>query len=229
MAVFPDTADDNLFLGDKHIKVTGNYILDATGQILLNGVVPGSGGGGSVSYPLLGQQLALPGTGISSTLSSFFPAANALYYFPFIVEIAVTTSRTQMEVVSGAGAFTARTGVFRIGSDMQPGDLVVDAGTISLATIGTKTSTFSTITLVPGIYLIAFICDSAAPEMRTYRYSVPKLGITNWGGFSQHTRAWIKTGQSTAAFPSNGTDWDTTLLGSAGFECMVVLGDVHPA
>lgn len=58
---------------------------------------------------------------------------------------------------AGSAGQILRIGLYRVGSDGNPAGLIVESGSIDIASTGVKTSTFTAFVLPPGHYWIAFL------------------------------------------------------------------------
>lgn len=96
--------------------------------------------------------------------SSFTVAADRMYFIPFEVRSRETWTRIGVEVTTLSSG-DARLGIFECDmSTGEPGDLVLDAGTVSTSTTGIKEITISQ-SLDVGFYFLAVVFD-ATPGMR---------------------------------------------------------------
>lgn len=99
-----------------------------------------------------GYATGVLGTSIANT-------NNDLYGFPFVVYHETTFDRITVNCTTAdAGGGVIRLGVYHAQLDGTPGDLVFDAGTVSLTTTGQKDITISQ-TLAPGAYWLAAVCE----------------------------------------------------------------------
>ena len=99
--------------------------------------------------------------------------ANNLYAVPFLVQRTTTWDRIALQVTTGGIATTtARLGIYNDGTNLYPGTLVVDAGTVAVDSTGVKAATISQ-QLQPGLYWLAFVSDGAPVIRRT--------GTVPWG------------------------------------------------
>ena len=103
-----------------------------------------------------------------------------LYFLPIIVPSKYTYTGILCNVASALAGITGRMGVYAW-SGGGPGALLLDAGTVSLATTGAKEIVIS-LTLDAGWYFLAFTADGVA-TMRTVDAAtaagVPLGGVTN--------------------------------------------------
>ena len=90
-------------------------------------------------------------------------AANRLYAVPFLVGRALTVDRIAIFLVTaGAAGKKARLGIYKDGTNMYPGTLVLDAGTVDVDGAG---STLLAITisqaLTKGLHWLVLVSDGA--------------------------------------------------------------------
>ena len=110
-------------------------------------------------------------TNLSATLAI---TANELYGVPLVVARNITVDRIAFEVTgAGAGGTTARMGIYNNGTNLYPGTLLLDAGTVSVASTGIKAITIAQ-ALPKGIYFLALVSDGT-PTIR----AVNQSGSTN--------------------------------------------------
>jgi hypothetical protein len=83
---------------------------------------------------------------------------------PIHVSMRATINTIICECTTGVASVVARLGLYRIGADGLPSSLVIDAGTVSLATTGLKSLTFTAITLEPGLYFPVMQCTGGAAD-----------------------------------------------------------------
>ena len=106
--------------------------------------------------------------------------ANRLYATPFWVARAMTVDRIAIEVATaGAAGEAARLGIYKDGTNLYPGDLVVDAGTVAVDSTGIKTVTISE-ALTKGLYWVAVVSDGT-PGIRAWPLCCPWLGLKATG------------------------------------------------
>lgn len=155
----------------------------------------------------------LPGIGLFQS-STEAHSSNVLFFFPIVVSTTITLDRIASEVTgAGSGGATARLGIYEADIDWQPGDLVVDAGTIAIDTTGLKAITISEV-LTEGRYLLAYVGDATA-TLREIRGTFLGHGI-NAGSASTIITGLRITGQGAehTAFSDPGVLW-TIIDGSA--------------
>ncbi len=112
------------------------------------------------------------GTGIALT-------ADTLYSVPLIVARAITVDRIACEVTTaGAASTAARLGIYNNGTNLHPGALLLDAGTVAVDSTGVKAITINQ-ALSKGIYHLAIISDGApsARGILPEKSPLPILGI----------------------------------------------------
>lgn len=177
-----------------------------------------------VGYDGVNARYAIPGAAFDSVTTAS-PSANNIRYFPIYIENACTFDQLTFEVTAAAVAgSSARLGIYKADSDLQPTSLVVDAGTVAIDTTGVKTVSIST-TLDPGFYLQC-MHQSGAPTLRVFRGSAEYSGFLQAMGTSPFYNAFQKSQTYNAAtpLPSTGTTWDTQGGSSAtGFNYYILM------
>lgn len=106
--------------------------------------------------------------------------ADRLYAKPFIVVRDMTFDRIAIDVTALDAGKNARLGIYNLGTNLYPGTLLLDAGTVSVATTGVKSITISQ-ALTKGIYFVAMVTDGT-PNVRgtVYHIQIPNiLGLNN--------------------------------------------------
>ena len=92
----------------------------------------------------------------SATAST--PDADKLWLIPFPVIRNLTIDRLAIDVTVAAAGKIARLGIYEDGTDLYPGALVLDAGTVSVAAVGVVAATVNQ-SLTKGLYWLAFVSD----------------------------------------------------------------------
>lgn len=155
--------------------------------------------------------LTIPGVDGLSLSGTFGIAANTLYHECIYVSTNITVDQILIEVTTLAAGASARLGIYTADRDWQPVSLVLDAGTVSVASIGVKSIAINQV-LPAGKYLLVMVSDGA-PSLRRWagsqRYSgwLTTLGAAGW--ISLLTRAFTY-----ATLPDPPSDWDTATGGS---------------
>lgn len=172
--------------------------------------------GGTVYYTIPGVTLSLT----NATINFF--AAGTLYYSPFFVEAPLTADQLAFEVVTADAAGNVRVGIYTATTDLQPRSLVVDSGSISVASTGVKTYTPGTPVGLPrGRYLAVVQSDGTTVTLRQFDAMGTQALATGMGG-SNNIRRFSKT-STYGALPASGTAWDTANASGAGFSHWVFL------
>jgi hypothetical protein len=107
------------------------------------------------------------------------PTVNVLRATPFIVSKTTTVDQMGIFVQTAGANSTPRVGIYADNGNMYPGALIVDAGTQSAATTGTKTYTTGLpVTLDPGLYWLVHVTNATAATIRTFAVGslIPVLG-----------------------------------------------------
>lgn len=119
------------------------------------------------------NQILLP----VATFGTVVVVANRLVGTFMLVPRAMTLSHLLVEVTSAATAGKiARLGIYQVGTNLLPGALVLDAGTIAVDGTGLKVSEISGgQALTKGIYFLAVISDGT-PTIRYYTGAWSPIG-----------------------------------------------------
>jgi len=104
--------------------------------------------------------------------------ANTLYGSLFLVSRDITVDRIAISVQS-LSAGNCRLGIYNVGTNLYPGTLLLDAGTVATGATGLKTIVINQ-SLPKGIYFVALVCD-ATPTLygtnATYPPVISPLGL----------------------------------------------------
>jgi hypothetical protein len=111
-----------------------------------------------------------PGWHLLTTGLGSFPIADTLLYIPISLARTATFDRIGIEVTTGAGT-SARLGICRIAPDGSPGELIVDAGLVSIASAAAVSATID-VTMTPGNYYLLLCCDNT-PTLRRFATGTP--------------------------------------------------------
>ena len=84
--------------------------------------------------------------------------ADTLYGIPIYVPRTMTFDRIAIHVTTGAVSSNIRLGIHKLGTNLYPGVLVLDAGEVDSATTGVKTITISQ-QLAKGLYFVALVSN----------------------------------------------------------------------
>jgi hypothetical protein len=137
--------------------------------------------------------------------------ADRIYARPFIVPRNLTIDRLAIEVTEAATDKIARLGIYEDGTDLYPGALVKDYGTISVADTGVIAASGDQ-SLTWGLYWLVIVSDGT-PKVRAYRPGYPILGQQSTGFYvgTQQNDAWFKNAVGSGAladpFVSGATIW----------------------
>ena len=86
-----------------------------------------------------------------------------LNIFPWIHEYGGEIDAFMINCTTAGGAGTIlRMGLYRVGSDGNPAGLIVESGSIDVASTGVKTSTFTAFVLPPGHYWLGLLSDGTS-------------------------------------------------------------------
>lgn len=101
------------------------------------------------------------GYGSMAHVTNIALTANRLYCVPFVVPRDITIDRIAIHVYSaGAGGTKARLGIYNDGTNLHPGTLLADLGTVDVDGTGIKAITIDPAqALTKGLYWLALISD----------------------------------------------------------------------
>jgi hypothetical protein len=110
------------------------------------------------------------------------PVAGTMYALPLIIQRVVTIDSVAINVTTGGAGSAAEVGIYADNGNLYPGALVADFG--SQATTGTGVKTYTAnlpVTLLPGLYWLAFVCSATAPQVSGWAVGqmAPILGTTS--------------------------------------------------
>jgi len=103
--------------------------------------------------------------------------ADTLYAVPFLVVRDMTVDRIAVNVITLDSGKSARMGIYKDGTNLYPGSLLLDAGEVSVATGGVKAITIDQ-ALAKGLYWLAIVSDGT-PLNRILTYADTILGINS--------------------------------------------------
>lgn len=127
--------------------------------------------------------------------------ADRLYAMPLLIARDITIDRMAVYVATESGGHNARLGIYKNGTNLYPGTLLLDAGTVSVGSTGLKEITGLNQKLIKGIYFVVIVTDGT-PTMRVNVYthiSPPVLGLVA-ASIAYPNEFWIVT-FSYAALP----------------------------
>lgn len=115
--------------------------------------------------------------------------ANTLYAMPFFVARPETVDELSINVNTLAAGKNVRIGIYKSnGTNLSPGDRVVDAGVVSVNTTGLKTITgISQAITVPGLYYVVIVSDGI-PALRGGNLTFSPLGNLTATGYDLYHR-----------------------------------------
>lgn len=139
-------------------------------------------------------------------------AANTLRAWPFIVERPLTITEIVSEVTTFAGGTSYRIGLYT-DNGAYPGSLVsgTDVGTYDSTANAVRSSGAISVSIVPGLYWIAFN-SNGTPTMRAHASStIMSLGTASTLGANSFLTA-VTVAEAYAAMPSTFTGGGTFTL-----------------
>lgn len=101
--------------------------------------------------------------------------ADHLYATPYLAARTLTVDRIATEIKVAAAGKSARLGIYRNGTNMYPGALVLDCGTIDCGTTGVKEIVIDQ-QLSQGLYWLAVVSDGA-PQIEQALVISKLLGV----------------------------------------------------
>jgi hypothetical protein len=131
---------------------TSGYFLQTDGSGNISWAAASGGGGGAEGVkPITGYYYSMNGIDEMNG-STFSPVAGTIYAQPFQIATTATATRLAVSVQIGTASRVIRLGIYSNNSTQdRPGSLLLDAGTVSVATAGYKTITISQ-SLTAGTY-----------------------------------------------------------------------------
>jgi len=122
--------------------------------------------------------------GISATGIS----ANTLYAVPFLAARDMTVDRIAFFTMAGQSGKYARLGIYKNGSNLYPGELLLDAGEVTLNAAEAKAITIDQ-ALTKGLYWLALVAD-ADPSPKVLVDCSTILGIGSGLGAANLQTGW---------------------------------------
>ena len=143
-----------------------------------------------------GEYSSLPMHGIGAPIAL---ATNRLYAIPYIAVRDITIDRLAICVLTLSAGKSVRMGIHdATGTNLYPDALLLDAGTVSVATTGLKAVTIDpALALSKGLWFLTLVSDGA-PSLRDLRLGMSPLGINT--GFAATSGFWY-VGFTYAALP----------------------------
>ena len=129
--------------------------------------------GGGISKAQRASTMSIPGVAISADAGGQTVASLAVIYNPVVVTNAITITSLSVQCDgAGAAGSQARLSIYNADSSWVPTTLVLDAGTVSLTSTGTKTISSLSTSLPAGSYYFRIQGDSTVgtrPTLYTTR------------------------------------------------------------
>lgn len=141
--------------------------------------------------------------------------ADTLYAVPFLVPRTMTFDYIGIQVTAQAGQ-KFRMGIYENGTNLYPGDLVVDAGETTLAAIGIKTRDIDPTQLTKGLYWLAIVSDGTPTIVVRYEYAFHLLGAVATDFTSTGEQTHWEVAQVYGALPDPFTGGGSLATGVAG-------------
>jgi len=110
-----------------------------------------------------------------------------LYATPYMAARLLTVDRIAVEIKTAAADKSARLGIYRNGTNMYPGALVLDCGTINCGTTGVKEIVIDQ-QLSKGLYWLAIVSDGA-PQIEQALVVSKFLGVIG-SNYSSYYVGW---------------------------------------
>lgn len=127
-------------------------------------------------------------------------AAGDFYAVPFLVARSITVDRITIEVTAGAALQFIRLGIYNDGTNLYPGTLLLDAGTVDVAAIGMKAITINQ-ALTKGLYWLVLL-SQGTPTVNGSQPAWTPIGqdSTNFNT-GRGNSAWLLGGVAWGALP----------------------------
>ncbi len=137
---------------------------------------------------------------------------DALYAIPFFVARDITIDRLGIEVTGADVGKIVRLGIYNDGTNLYPGTLLQDYGTVSGAGVAVVVASSDQV-LTKGLYWLALVSDGG-PQLKMYTSAYPILGSfpTNFAIVSEST-GWRKTSVGAGVLPNPFTAGGTLISG----------------
>lgn len=139
-----------------------------------------------------------------------------LYFIPVIVPANMTVDRIAVEVNTAAASQVARLGIYEADADGLPSTLLLDAGTVSVATTGVKTITISQ-ALSAQPYYLAIVTQTTSGSsaytgliagdfgVQSFTSSIPFLSYTSATDYFAGKAKYFTQNTVTGALPATAT------------------------
>jgi hypothetical protein len=153
-----------------------------------------------------------------STASTAQNSANVLRAMPFVCPKDITLDRIAIQV-TGTAAGSTRLGIYRSTSatNLYPDALVLDAGTVSVASTGLKSITINQALDAGTLYWFVYVSD-AAPGTRGFANSINIFGADNalGTGLGSALSVAFTYGTLPSTFPGSATILSATTMAAIG-------------
>jgi hypothetical protein len=189
--------------------ITDGEFLKRSGSSIVSALPDGSSGGAGTATCVM-----LPAYDTQGTTNIGAVIANRVYLQRVFVPALIVVNRISYYNVSSIASQFWGMGIYSIA-----GSLLVDSGPVSTSGAGVKGANIASITLTPGMYWLAWTCDSTGPVVRSALMSGNASEIRDENA-SQRAHA---TNTSTAGqLPSTlgGTTADATAADSVPLICL---------
>ena len=148
---------------------------------------------------------------LSTGYTTLAISANTLYAIPFLVPKTQTYTVISLEVTTLAAAKSIRMGIYT-DTNGAPDALVLDAGTVSVATTGSKTISISQ-SLSAGWYWLVVVSDGTPTVRATSQTAIGMLGFTSGTDTTIHVG--FSVAFTYAALPNPFTGGGALMTGTA--------------
>lgn len=135
----------------------------------------------------------------SAAPSNATPAQNQLLAYPIVVTRQEVWDRIGLRIATGAAGATVRLGVYSADTGSQePGDLLLDAGSVDASVGGTDQRITIALTVQPDVYWLAAVSQGGTPVV----WGLPDAKVMLGGNFGlSATRAHKANGEHAGALP----------------------------
>lgn len=130
---------------------------------------------------------------------------NRLYAFPFPIPRDVTIDRLAIQITATFPGKKARIGIYKNGTNIYPGDLLLDAGEVDAGTTGVKTVVINQ-ALTKGLYWLSVVSDGS-PALRALYSLFGPTGVepSALGDLKIYWLAVLTYGTLPNPYPAGGT------------------------
>lgn len=162
-----------------------------------------------------------PGFIFGASVSNYNVATDNVRFYPFYTERAIVLDEVAVQVTTSAAGANARLGIYDVGEDLVPTDLITDFGEIDCSSTGIKTITGLAEALEPGDYALALLSESGTVQyVANSDARAAHIDPTN---FAQRSTAMTRARSYASGFedPIGGAVTVTYGTTNSGFRCPI--------